>query len=166
MPKQPGDLIQTDTIVIYVLGRKYFLPTAIDVFNRKAHANVGVSHSSNTAKELLMELPQFFGYPIKHAQTDNGSEFKKHFDQACETLGITHFWNPVRSPKENAFIERFNRSIQDEWVKPNMGLFYLGNFDDLKKSLLEYLKWYNTRRPHWSLDMLTPEEYTELSKKS
>ena len=91
IPSEPGDLIQVDTIVIYILGKKYYILTAIDVFTRLAYAFVSSSHSSRVAEEFLRALPEIFKYAIKRVQTDNGSEFAKCFDDACELLKITHF---------------------------------------------------------------------------
>lgn len=158
-PKGPGDVVQVDTVELRIRGRKFFVSTGIDVFNRKAFAKVSHHHSSLEAKEFLMMLPQYLGYPVVHIQTDNGSEFKKYFDSACEELKILHFWNHPRTPKENANVERFNRTIQEEWVKENMHLFYLKDIQEIQDSLTTYLTWYNTRRPHWSLGLMTPSEY-------
>ena len=165
MPECPGDLIQIDTVIIYIVGKKYFILTAIDILTRLAYAFVSNSHSSNTAREFLKGLPIIFGYEIKRVQTDNGSEFAKHFDEACASLQINHFWNYPRHPKQNAFIERFNRTIQEEWVMPNQSLFINGELDRLNESLVIWLTWYNTVRPHWGLHLETPRGYTERIKK-
>jgi putative transposase len=161
MPGNSGDLIQVDTIIIYVLGRKYYILTAIDIFNRLAYAYVSNSHSSKTAEVFLKGLTLIFGYEIKRVQTDNGSEFAMHFDEACKQLKITHFWNYPRHPKQNAFIERFNRTLQEEWIRPNQSLFINGEIDKLNEALVIWLTWYNTVRPHWGLHLETPRGYTE-----
>ncbi len=166
MPENPGDLIQIDTIVIYILGKKYYILTGIDILTRLAYAYVSNSHSSDTAREFLKALPSIFGYTIKKVQTDNGSEFAKHFDDACVKLNISHFWNYPRHPKQNAFIERFNRTIQEEWVATRQSLFINGALDRLNEDLVSWLTWYNTVRPHWGLHLETPRGYTErITKK-
>jgi putative transposase len=161
MPENPGDLIQVDTVVIHILGYKYYILTAIDIWNRMAYAYISHSHSSKTAEEFLKALPTVFGYPIKRVQTDNGSEFAKHFDDACTQLHIEHFWNYPRNPKQNAFIERFNRTIQEEWVQSHQSLFINGQIERLNEVLVLWLTWYNTVRPHWGLHLETPRGYTE-----
>jgi transposase InsO family protein len=161
VPVNFGDLIQVDTIIIFILGKKYYILTAIDIFNRLAYAYVSNSHSSKTAEVFLKGLSKIFGYEVKRVQTDNGSEFAKHFDGACKQLNITHFWNYPRHPKQNAFIERFNRTIQEEWVKPHQSLFINGEIDKLNEELTKWLTWYNTVRPHWGLHLETPRGYTE-----
>ena len=49
-------------------------------------------------------------------QTDNGSEFEAVFDHYCQHNNILHKWTYPRCPKINGVIERFNRSIQEEWL--------------------------------------------------
>ena len=165
MPENPGDLIQVDTIVVYILGYKFYILTGIDIFNRLAYAFVSHSHSSKMSEDFLKVLPEVFGYEVKRVQTDNGSEFAKYFDDACTRLNIAHFWNYPRSPKQNAFIERFNRTIQEEWVVLNQSLFINGKIDLLNESLVKWLTWYNTVRPHWGLHLETPRGYTERIKR-
>jgi transposase InsO family protein len=113
----------------------------------------------------LEVLPNAFGYPVKKVQTDNGSEFALHFDTACTELHIDHFWNYPRHPKQNAFIERFNRTIQEEWVESRQKLFILGELERLNEDLVSWLTWYNTVRPHWGLHLEIPRGYTERTTK-
>jgi transposase InsO family protein len=54
----------------------------------------------------------------------------------------------------NAHDERFNRTIQEEFVDYHEdALLDPGYFND---KLLDYLLWYNGKRPHWGIDLLTP----------
>ena len=173
-PKQPGDLIQLDTICYQFNGSKRYILTAIDVFTRYTWSYATTSHSSLEAERFLNKIQLFhtqtYNYKIKHIQTDNGSEFHKYFDLYCRTNHITHFYNYPRSPKMNAYIERFNRTIQDEYLSYH--LFDLRDNIPLTNILLsQWNKWYNNARYHLSLDMMTPAQYTkqvvqEMSQKS
>ncbi len=59
---------------------------------------------------------------IENIQTDNGSEFKKYFEQGCNKLNLNHYYSRVRTPRDNPDIERFNRTLQEEFIKMgNMG---------------------------------------------
>lgn len=161
VPGYPGDLVQIDTVVIHILGTSFYVLTAIDIVTRIAYAFVSRSHSSKVAEEFLRYIPNAFGYTIKRVQTDNGSEFAKHFDDACIKLDIEHFWNYPRHPKQNAYIERFNRTIQEEWLTTCQRLFIQGELDRINEELVKWLLWYNTTRPHWGLHLETPRGYTE-----
>ena len=58
----------------------------------------------------------------------------------------------------NGKIERYNRTIQEEFADWHLDdLAY-----DLKRfnnDLMDWLLWYNTKRPHWSLNLLSPMQY-------
>ena len=80
-----------------------------------AFARVYTSSASLIAKdfERLIYLSNNELVNIHH---DNGSEFEKHFEQACKDLSINQIYSRVRTPKDNAALERFNYTIQDEWL--------------------------------------------------
>ncbi len=147
-PDNPGDLIQIDTIVIFVNGKRFYVLTAIDILTRLAFAYISNSHTSSNAEKFLKGLNKLFGYEVKRVQTDNGSEFHKCFDDACGRLGIVHYFNYPHSPKMNAYVERFNRTIQEEFLNTHKNLFLTENLDSLNKRLTEWLVFYNERRPH------------------
>ena len=58
----------------------------------------------------------------------------------------------------NAHIERFNRTLSEEFLKQHRALLR-DNLSAFNKALVDYLLWYNTERPHESLGMLSPLRY-------
>ena len=95
---------------------------------------------------------------LTHIQTDNGSEFQKHFDIYLEQQGIVHFHTYPRCPKQNAEIERFNRTLSDAFIKQYRHVLAY-DIDAFNEKLMDWLLWYNTRRPHWSLGLKSPLRY-------
>jgi putative transposase len=160
IPSKKGELVQVDTVVVSYFGKRYYLITGIDIWNRLAFAKIYTSHSSKTASVFLMEMVAYFKYAVERVQTDNGSEFNLHFDEACKESNIIHFYNYPRSPKMNAFVERFNRTIQDEFLCKFVNVLINENFVSFNSHLLDYLKFYNQVRPHWGLGLNTPMKYT------
>jgi len=157
-PKVPGDLLQIDTIVKFINGIKRYCVTAVDVHGRFAFAYAYRSPSSSNAADFLAKLQAIAPFEIKRVQTDNGSEFYKYFHETCEKQGIIHFWNYPRSPKMNARVERFNRTIQEEFM--DMDLYLMA--DDLEQwnsNLMDWLIYYNTERPHFALGQISPMRY-------
>lgn len=158
--KNPGDLIEIDSLEIYLNGLKRYLLTAVDIMTRQGFAFAYNSLSSEKAKDFLMKLKKvFLGEKIIAIKTDNGGEFLKYFHQYLEENKIIHFFNYPRRPQYNPYIERFNGILQEEFVNHNVFLL----FEDIKEfnnKLLDYLFWYNTERPHYSLNMKTPFQYT------
>jgi transposase InsO family protein len=150
--------LEIDTIVRHIDGRKRYILTAIDVERRFAYARAYTNHSSQSARDFLLQLALIAPFAITEIQTDNGSEFAGYFDQACDTLDITHYHTYPRSPKMNAHIERFNRTVQEEFVVYHRALLR----DDLvgtNQALMKWLRWYNEERPHEGLGFLSPLEY-------
>jgi transposase InsO family protein len=157
-PKAPGDLVQIDTVVKFIHGIKRYCVTAVDVTGRFAFAYGYKSPSSANAADFLAKVQTVAPFEIRRVQTDNGSEFYRHFHQACEDQGLTHFWNYPRSPKMNARVERFNRTIQEEFIDTALDTLAT-DLDEFNQLLIDWLLWYNTERPHFSLGQVSPMRY-------
>ncbi len=77
-------------------------------------------------------------------------EFQGHFQQRLDAHGSTHWWTYPRSPKMNAPVERFNRTLQETFVDYHEDLL----FDDLvafNRKLVDWLLAYNTVLPSIAL---------------
>jgi len=147
-----------DCVIKIIAGLRRYVISAIDYQSEFAFSYGYASLSSRSATDFLVKLRQVAPFAIIRVQTDNGSEFYKHFHTATEELGITHFWNYPRSPKMNAKIERYNRTVQEEFVDWHLDEFAL-DLNDFNHQLMDWLIWYNTKRPHWTLKLKTPMHY-------
>jgi transposase InsO family protein len=156
-PTRPGDLVEIDTVDIFVDGLKRYLLTAIDLPTRFAFAYTYKSSSSSTARDFLGKLKMVAPFPIMRVQTDNGHEFLKHFAQACQQERLVHFFNYPRHPQSNAHLERFNRTIQEQFAQANTHL--LDEPALFNRELMRYLLWYNTERPHRAIGNVAPLRY-------
>jgi transposase InsO family protein len=96
---------------------------------------------------------------IKKVQTDNGQENHKHFITHLDKQGIEHFWNYPRSPKMNAYIEKFNHTIQAECIEWNLHYLRHNQQTQFTQKLTNFLSFYNHQRPHTSLQYLSPMQY-------
>lgn len=157
--------IEIDTVVRHIDGRKRYILTAIDIQRRVSYACAYTSHSSATARDFLKQLIRQIPFDIVEIQTDNGSEFAKHFHEACVALNITHYHTYPRCPKMNAHIERFNRTISEEFLIYHRALLR-DNLTDFNVTLTKWLYWYNEKRPHESLGFLAPLEYHRVTYQS
>jgi transposase InsO family protein len=156
--KQISGFLQCiDTVVRYWQGRKRYILTAIDRHTKIAFARMYTTHSSASARDFLERLHFLLDGKIENIQTDNGSEFHRHFDAACDALRLEHYWSRAKTPKDNAVNERFNRTLQDEFLS-------LGNARTdpviFNRNLTEWLVEYNFRRPHQALGYLPPINFT------
>ena len=153
----PGDLIEIDTIVKFAWSVKRYIITAVDVKTRYAFAYYYKKHDSASARDFFKKLEQVFPYQIKAVQTDNGSEFHRYFQDYLKDKRIMHYWNYPGCPYRNGHVEKYNRSIQEEFVDWNEVL--LRNPDSFNSRLMDWLVWYNSKRYHWGLNLMTPVEY-------
>ena len=153
----PGDLIEIDVVVRFIGLMKRYIVTAVDVNSRYSFALCYKKHNSLCAKDFIQKLEKVFPYKIKAIQTDNGSEFHKYFMRYLEEQKITHYWNYKGQPYKNGHIEKFNRTIQEEFVDQNEVWF--DNVDEFNEKMLEWILWYNTERYHWGLKLETPVSY-------
>ena len=96
--------------------------------------------------------------PPRFILSDNGSEFMGHFQQRLDEHRITHWWTYPRSPKMNPHAERFNRTIQEQFVDYHEEeLFY--DLPGFNRKLAGWLLDYNTVLPHHSLGLQSPVNY-------
>jgi hypothetical protein len=159
-PKEtiPGYL-EMDSITLYLFGRKYCFSTIIDIVTKFAWCKLVPTLSSCWSKEALVEFRRLYAHHLRIIQTDNGSEFLGGFNAYLEEQNIKHEFIYPRSPKINGVVERFNRTIQEEFLVRQDEISY--DKDLFNQKLTNYLIWYNTKRPHQSLNYMTPKSYTD-----
>ena len=156
-PQLPGELVQMDTISVFADGIKRYIFTAIDVRTRFAFAYTYKSNSSANGSDFLTKLLKVAPFAIERIQTDNGGEFAKHFEQLCQEIGLVHFWSYPKHPESNCYLERFNRTIQGQFV--DWHIEYLDEVEAFNQKLMEYLIWYNTVKPHRGIGKVPPLRY-------
>jgi transposase InsO family protein len=154
----PGQCVGVDTIEIQRDGLKRYISTFTDIHSRFALAVAPTSRSSKQAAVLWRLSKACFPYPIGRVLSDNGSEFKLAFDAEVAKDGSGRWLTYPRTPKMNAHIERFNGSLQQEFVAYHEDLLFtdINQFND---KLLDYLVWFNTERPHYGLGLKSPCEF-------
>jgi len=154
-----GALLQLDTIhIIGPDGKRIYIYTLIDLYSRWAYAEVvdrlGVEASVKFIKRALKKAP----FQFEMVQTDHGSEFSIWFTHGCLRLGIKHRHGRVGKKNDNAYIERFNRTVQEECLdRVNHSVL------SYKKALNKYLPYYNTERLHMGINFKTPLEVMQRS---
>lgn len=148
---QAGDLVQLDTIHIHTFeGKRFYIYTLLDVHSRWAHAKVTPRITAGRTLKFLEEAKQKAPFQFSMLQTDHGPEFAKWFTKHAKQ---SHRYSRVRKPNDNAHLERFNRTIQEEC------LYYLKQKPSVyQKAIERYLPFYNNERPHLALNFLSPSK--------
>ena len=152
--------IEIDTIVKFIHGIKLYILNAVDISLRfgfsYGYTRLNSKNSTDFLKRLKLVYPIHQG--IHKVQTDNGSEFMGEFDRYLKEKGIKHLFIYPRCPKINGFVERANRSLNEEFLEEHQYLA-LESIDEFNQKLMDYLIWYNTKRVHLGLDNQTPMDY-------
>ena len=151
LPEKPGMLVEIDTIHDGPHADRLYVYTLLDVCSRFAHA-LPVERIS-THRSLTFVRTAALPFDVRTLQSDHGPEFSKWFTTMLGVDGIAHRHSRVRKPNDNAHLERFNRTIQDECLNrvPR-------SLRSWRREIPEYLRYYNEQRPHMGLSMKTPAE--------
>jgi len=155
---KPG-FIQMDSVVVYINYEKHLFMCVLDIYTKFAHVVYVDTISSANAKRVFKEFEALNPTKVHTVQTDNGSEFLKSFHEYLEEQCISHQFIYPHMPKINAYIERFNRTIQEEFILRNDEIYY--DIPAMNRKLTKYLFWYNYQRPHRSLNFMSPIVFIE-----
>lgn len=119
-------------------------------FSRSCKAIGGVMAMSEAASKRPVDELEL--------RSDNGCHYgARVFRDELKRLGINHTRTMVNTPKGNAVIERFFRSLKQECVWQHQ----FRNFDEAKPIVDAWVQEYNSARPHQTLGYLSPDEFYE-----
>ena len=149
-----GALLQCDTIhIIAPDGSRIYVYTLIDLYSRWAYAEVVEKIGAQPSVIFVQKAQRNAQFAFKMIQTDNGSEFSTWCTHGWLQLGVTHRHGRVRKSNDQAHVERFNRTIQEECLDRTAH-----TVSSFKKALKEYLPYYNNERTHMGINYQTPSQ--------
>jgi transposase InsO family protein len=155
---RPGDLVQTDTIHLVdpYSKRRIYVYTVIDLYTRLAYASVHSGIRPGLAANAILKAQAAFGFHFDMVQSDNGLEFSSYFEERLHGQGVKTRHSRLHRPNDNAHIERFNRTIQEECT----GSYWNTSvpLTRLQEKITKYLDYYNTKRIHLGIQLRTPAE--------
>jgi transposase InsO family protein len=134
-----------------------YIHSAVDDRSRVAFSQILPDETGRTAARFLVEAAGFFaehGVRIERVLTDNAKAYAESvvFAETAAGLGIRLKRTRCYRPQTNGKVERFNKTLLDEWAYARL---YRSN-DERRRAFARWLWSYNHRRPHTSLDGLTP----------
>lgn len=148
----PGAFLEADTIhLIGPNGDRIYVYTLIDIYSRWTYAEVVEKIGAQESARFLLRAQTKAPFPFIMVQTDNGSEFSIGFTHVLLRYGTKHRHSRVRKSNDQAHVERFNRTLQEECldqVEHGVKTF--------RKALKKYLPYYNTERSHMGINYQTP----------
>lgn len=141
-----------------------FIHVCVDDATRIAYVEVLDDETGATVSAFLERAVAFFrrrGVRPERVLTDNGTGYRSHVHAAaCRALGLRHLRTRPYRPQTNGKAERFIRSMLDQCL-------YAAIYASSRQreiALLDWVEFYNRRRPHSSLGRRTPlERLAELN---
>ena len=144
-----------DTTYIPMARGFVYLTAVVDVASRRVLAHkVAITLEAIHAREVIEQAFARYGTP-EIVNTDQGSQFTAlEFTEVVLARGCKLSMDGRGAWRDNVFVERLWRSVKYERV-------YLKAYDSVsaaRADIADYLTWYNTHRPHSSLNRVTPHE--------
>ena len=150
---RPNQVWSTDISYIPMKGGFMYLYAVIDVYSRFIVGwTLSNTLSASNCKELMEDCIRVWGAP-EIVNTDQGSQYTtKAWEDLLTKYDIRISMDGRGRCKDNIWIERFWRTIKQEYIYLNPA----ETVDELRKGIGEFIKFYNYKRPHQSLDRLLP----------
>jgi transposase InsO family protein len=158
-----GQLVSQDSFKLgYIKGiGAIYTQAAIDCDCSFAFAKLYKRKTADTSVDLLKKkvLPFYRAYCInlERILTDNGKEYTTHsikgrdghkYEKYLKKAGITHTLTRVRSPETNGYIERFHRTLLDEFFLIAIRNKLYRSLEELQADLDRFMVKYNWYRTH------------------
>lgn len=155
---KPGELLSQDTFFVgHFKGiGKLYLHAVVDTFSSFGFGSLQSSKRPEAAVAVLHnEVIPFYKQhriQIRTVLTDNGREYcgtdAHAFQIFLELHEIEHRTTRIKRPQSNGFVERFNRTVLDEFFRLVLRKKIYKNIESLQRDLDTWLEEYNYRRPH------------------
>lgn len=150
----PWQVVQTDLTYFKVCGKDYFISLIIDVYTRKivGYAVTRTMHVAGALEALRMMLRNRKDNtkPLIHHSDRGGQYVSKEYLKLLKENNIQS--SMCREAWENAYIERFNRTIKQGYLWG----WDIKTYEQLVRRVAEAIDHYNFKRKHRSLRALTP----------
>lgn len=155
--KYPRQVIQMDTIDF----GKVYAYTAIDTYTREGQVVLRASQTARDGAVALEAVMAYFGR-CQVLQTDGGSEFEGEFQTMLPRYAGRHRVARPYRKNEQAFIERFNRTVRQEclgWSK-----YRAKQIPELQSQVEKWLDYYHFVRPSMAFEPMRPPMEFALAK--
>lgn len=136
-------------------GRSFRTFNVLDDYNREGRGiEVDFSLPAPRVIRALEQIIEWRGKPLA-IRSDNGSEYvSAEFQCWAERQGIRLLFIQPGKPTQNAYIERFNRTVRHEWLDEHI----FESIAHAQQTATEWLWRYNTERLHMALGGITPKQ--------
>ena len=155
-------MLSVDTFYVCRLkgiGRIYQF-TVTDTYSSFGLAYLYTDKSAKSSVDFIsrtLNILDNMGITVERILSDNGKEYTTHwitgyhmFEEYLKSKGIEHRYTKIRHPWTNGFVERFQRTILEEFYQPALLKKTYNALEDLQYDLNQFLYFYNFQRTHQS----------------
>ncbi|KIM00526.1 Mobile element protein [Paramagnetospirillum magnetotacticum MS-1] len=141
-------------------GRAFRLLNVLDDFNREGLGiEVDFSLPAERVVRMLNRIIEWRGSP-KAIRVDNGPEYiSGTLMKWAEKRGIALQHIQPGKPQQNAYVERYNRTVRHEWL----GQFLFETIQEVQDHATDWLWTYNNDRPNMAIGGITPAQKLKLA---
>jgi putative transposase len=149
-----ADFVHVDTVLL----RRICALIVIEHDTRQVHLAGITPHpdgawTTQAARNFLMDLGQRAA-SVRFLIRDRAGQFTESFDAVFTAAGVRILASPPQAPRANAICERMIGTLRREVLDRLLII----SEHHLREVLTEYLRHYNTARPHRALDQLAPAQ--------
>lgn len=136
-------------------GRSYRSLNVMDDYNRELLcAEIDIALPAQRVIRALEQVIEYKGLP-KAIRSDNGPEYISHaLADWAKKRGIALWFIQPGNPQQNAYIERFNRTMRYELLSTHL----FGSVGEVQLAATRWQWTYNHDRPHMALGGITPAQ--------
>ena len=162
VPKAPNEVWSMDFMSDSLAnGHKIRSFNVLDDFNREGLGlEIDYSLPASRVQRTLEQIIEWRGKPIA-IRCDNGHEYiSKQVQLWAKSQGIALLYSQTGKPQQNAYVERWNRTVRNEWLDMN----HFTTIKETQTTAEEWLWTYNNKRPNMAIGGITPVMRLKIPK--
>lgn len=153
-PLTPHEHWHIDISYLNICGTFYYFIGILDGCSRyMVHWDIRASMTEDDVALVIEKAKEKFPGVTPRIISDNGPQFiAKDFKEYIRLSGMTHVRTSPYYPQSNGKLERFNRTMKSECIRPKTPV----SLDDAIRIVTEFVEYYNTKRLHSSIGYIAP----------
>ena len=146
-----------------IRGTFYYLCSVLDGYSRYiVHWEIRERMKEMDVEIILQRAREKFPQESPRIISDNGPQFiSREFKEFIRIMGMDHVRTSPYYPQSNGKIERWHQSLKRECIRPISPL----SLEEARKSVGNFVEYYNTKRLHSSIGYITPKDKLEGREK-
>jgi transposase InsO family protein len=153
-PLKPHEHWHVDISYLNICGTFYYFIGILDGCSRfMVHWDIRTSMTEDDVALVIERAKERFPGVAPRIISDNGPQFiAKDFKEYIRLSGMTHVKTSPYYPQSNGKLERFNRTMKSECIRPKTPV----SLDDALKLVTDFIDYYNSRRLHSAIGYIAP----------